>query len=243
MDVDRIPDKAERCLGVQVIGHGNKDSSNTTSVSHSEYIHNSSRGDTHCRVTRAINRVGEHYSESGFDYADSDGRRGERKSGSKSKRKDKKGERMRYKYGDVPGWTTTLKPPQITMEVISLASQLSKIGSDYVQEDFKKFLQTLLTRTSAPSEDWKAVTGGAVLQRCDAMEIGSAVQDFYHMVALIQLAFWIERFLFYYCYYFDICTDKSTVKGMRNTKTLKALLKSMASLGRRFLNGCNREPG
>jgi hypothetical protein len=85
------------------------------------------------------------------------------------------------------------KPPRITPEVTGLISELSHIENDGIQEAFHDFISSLKTSASTASNLFKATTLQETLSHCATMEVSTAVQDVYHMVALIKAAFWIER--------------------------------------------------
>jgi hypothetical protein len=97
------------------------------------------------------------------------------------------------KRGEAPEWTITGPPPPLTDAVRTLAIKLCVIQQDIEHASFMEFLHGLTQPGPSLLEDLQSTSGTACLKRCQMAGRASAIHDFYHMVALIQAAFWIER--------------------------------------------------
>jgi hypothetical protein len=95
--------------------------------------------------------------------------------------------------GEDPLWTTNASPPLLTTPVRTLVTRLCTIDQDIECATFTKILLELVQPTASQLRDMQSVSGSACLKRCEAAEQASSVHDFFHMVTLIQAAFWIER--------------------------------------------------
>jgi hypothetical protein len=99
----------------------------------------------------------------------------------------------KHNRGEEPKWTTNGPPPPLTDAVMTLAIRLCSIQQDIEHDSFMEFLHGLVLPTPSLLEDLQSISGAACLKRCHVAEQSSAIHDFYHMVALVQAAFWIER--------------------------------------------------
>jgi hypothetical protein len=101
--------------------------------------------------------------------------------------------RRKVDRGEDPLWATNTTPPVLTTPVRTLVTRLCVIDQDIERATLAKFLLELAQPTAFQLRNMQSVSGSACLKRCEAAEQASSVNDFFHMVALIQAAFWIER--------------------------------------------------
>ena len=102
--------------------------------------------------------------------------------------------------GDAIEWAVGSKPPTITAEVSSLLGRLAHIDSDIGKRQLNMLVRALLeSPTQTFSTCYSSTFHGALLS-CDNIEIAAAVNDVAHMITLIKVAFWIERFFFFFSY-------------------------------------------
>jgi hypothetical protein len=87
-------------------------------------------------------------------------------------------------------WSASAKPPTITVAVIELLDDLSAIDTEMGQERLTTLVNSLIT---TPPTSSSCASLQEAVQNCKNAESMADLQDFRHIFALVQAAFWIEE--------------------------------------------------
>lgn len=88
-------------------------------------------------------------------------------------------------------WSTSAKPPSVNLAVTNIIGNLAYIDSEIKQGDLSNLVNNLIT-APAPIQAFSNSLEGA-LRNCDAVESATLLNDFHHIMALVQVGFWIEQ--------------------------------------------------
>jgi hypothetical protein len=114
-----------------------------------------------------------------------------KKTSAPPKRKTHSHHRAKRAVPDV-AWTT-VKSPLLRPEVTSLLVSLSTITADSLQLELDNFLVRFKSKGSSASTIHTPATVADLFHHCDSSKSESDINDIFHMISLVQLAFYLDR--------------------------------------------------
>lgn len=90
-------------------------------------------------------------------------------------------------------WITSKKPPKITNEVIDLVTEIAAISSSLQRPAFIDFLESLKSPVNDEKFTYIPTDFKRSITNCKTYENRIAVDDFFHMFTLMQIAIQLER--------------------------------------------------